>query len=86
VVAWPAPNPDTHVRVRIGARDVQAACNVGIPATDLDAQWTKLTHKFHALVEPLLGAAATTRLAALCRDLDAQRDLGELWRLARGEA
>jgi hypothetical protein len=25
--------------------------NVGIPLTDLDAQWTKLIRKFHALVD-----------------------------------
>jgi 2-methylcitrate dehydratase PrpD len=86
VVAWDAPNADTRARIRVGGRTVEAACNVGIPATDLDAQWTKLTHKFRALVEPVLGVAAAGKLTTLCRELDASSDLDELWRLARGEA
>jgi 2-methylcitrate dehydratase PrpD len=86
VVAWPTPNPDTRARIRVGDRSIEAACNVGIPATDLEAQWQKLTHKFHALVEPLLGAGVATRLAGLCRDLDTGADLAALWQLARGEA
>ena len=55
--------------------------DVGIPMTDLDAQWARLEAKFRALVGPILGEARTSRLAALCRDLDSVEDIGEVMRL-----
>jgi len=86
VVAWPEPRPDTKVTVHVGSRAFDATTNVGIPAADLDAQWAKLTHKFHALVDPLLGSGNATQLASLCQDLEKNRDLADFWRLTRGVA
>ncbi len=40
-------------------REIRIAYNVGIPATDVDAQEQKLVAKFNALVEPVLGRAKT---------------------------
>ncbi len=86
VVAWPHANPNSRAKVRVGTHTYEAATNVGIPAADLNAQWDKLIHKFHALTEPVLGAAAAAQLAALCRNLEAAADLDALWPLLRGDA
>jgi 2-methylcitrate dehydratase PrpD len=86
VVAWPDARPETRVRISVGERVYEASMNVGIPLTDLDAQWQKLTQKFHALVDPLLGRAAADTLVDLCRNLDAATDLKPFWRLIRGAA
>ena len=39
--------------------------DVGVPATDLDAQEARLVAKFHTLVEPLLGAEKTGALRSM---------------------
>ena len=67
VVAWPEARPETRVRIGVGDRTFETATNVGIPLTDLDAQWTKLTRKFHALVDPLLGGNGAAQLVETCR-------------------
>ena len=67
-------------------RVFEASMNVGIPLQDLDVQWQKLTQKFHALVDPLLGRDAADTLVDLCRNLEAVSDLKPFWRLIRGTA
>jgi len=86
VIAWPNAKPETRARVRVGDRTVEAETNVGIPATDLDAQWERLIRKFRALVDPVLGANVATELADMCQRLDEVADLEPFWRAIRGAA
>ena len=86
VVAWPDARPETRVRVRVGDHTFETATNVGIPLTDLDAQWTRLVRKFHALVDPLLGGNNAGQLVETCRHLDTTDNLDAFWRLLRGAA
>ncbi len=52
-------------------RSITESFDVSRPAADLDDQWSRLETKFRSLVEPLLGAERTERLAAACRGLEA---------------
>jgi 2-methylcitrate dehydratase PrpD len=76
---------DTRVEIRIGNMLHTAELDVGVPARDLDAQWLSLSRKFHALVTPALGAAAADHIEGLCRTLETQTDLTELFTLLRGQ-
>ncbi|MFU8815901.1 MAG: MmgE/PrpD family protein [Pseudomonadales bacterium] len=79
VVAHERPRPETRVTVRtVGGETFSAEANVAIPATDLDAQWRRLSAKFHTLVEPILGASRTQALADCCRRFADLADLGQL--------
>ncbi len=86
VVAWPSAKPETRARIRVGDRTFETELNVGVPATDLDAQWERLVRKFHALVDPLLGDEVATQLADTCRSLERVDDLEPFWRAIRGAA
>ena len=86
VVAWPTAKAETRARVRVGTQTYEAETNVGIPATDLDAQWERLIRKFRALVDPVLGANVATELADMCQRLDEVADLEPFWRAIRGAA
>jgi 2-methylcitrate dehydratase PrpD len=86
VVAWPTAKAETRARVRVGDRTFETEMNVGIPATDLDAQWERLRAKFRALVDPVLGANVATELADACQRLDDVADLEPFWRAMRGAA
>jgi len=68
------------VKLRDG-REVRETLDVGIPMTDLDAQWARLESKFRALVTPILGGERTEKLIAVCRDLDNVEDVGEVTKL-----
>ncbi len=82
VLAHERPRPETRVRIRTSdGGDFTTEANVAIPATDLDAQWQRLTEKFHTLADPLLGAAAAETVEDSCRrlaDLDSLAQLAEL--------
>ena len=86
VVAWPDARPETRARIRVGNESFEAATNVGIPLTDYELQWRKLTSKFHALVDPLLGRESALTLAQMCGDLEHVTDLAPFWRAIRGRA
>ena len=86
VVAWPDARPETRVRIGVGDRAYETATNVGIPLTDLDAQWTKLIRKFHALVDPVLGGNSAAQLVETCRNLEHETHLDGFWKLIRGAA
>jgi len=86
VVARSDQRRETKVEIRAGNTVVEAELDVGIPATDLDAQWEALSRKFHALVDPALGAEDAARIEALVRALDAEDDLDEFFTLIRGKA
>jgi 2-methylcitrate dehydratase PrpD len=85
VSAWPSPRAESQVRVRANGVDHVAEVDVGIPLTDLDVQWSKLTNKFHALVDRRLGAKQAHALANIVRTLDTHDDLGALCTLMRGD-
>ena len=85
VSAWPAPRAESQVRIRVDGVDHVAEINVGIPLTDLDVQWTKLTNKFHALADRRLGARRARELVAIVRSLESHDDLGALCTSMRGD-
>jgi 2-methylcitrate dehydratase PrpD len=86
VVAWPQPRAETRVRIQLGDRACEHETNVGVPATDLDAQWRSLVAKFHALVDPRLGRDKTERLVETCRHLEQASDLTTFFESIRGTA
>lgn len=49
--------------------------DVGAPMRDLAAQWDKLVGKFHALTDPLIGAARADAVARLVQDFERQPDV-----------
>jgi 2-methylcitrate dehydratase PrpD len=62
--------PETRVRIHTNAgTTLDAEANVAIPAADLDAQWQRLTEKFHVLAAPVLGRRAAEAVEDLCRRL-----------------
>jgi 2-methylcitrate dehydratase PrpD len=77
---------DTHVRIETPRGAFERELDVGIPSRDLDAQWTALARKFHALVAPRLGDNATSRIEALCRTIEQQANLDDFFALIRGHA
>jgi 2-methylcitrate dehydratase PrpD len=86
VVAWPEARAETRVRIRARDQVYEGAANVGIPQTDLDAQWHALIRKFHALVEPRLGRDCANRLVETCRYLDDATNLDAFFDTIRGAA
>jgi 2-methylcitrate dehydratase PrpD len=70
------------VRLKDG-RSLSRAGDVSQPLRDLAAQQDKLERKFRHLATPALGEAGAARAVALCRTLETQPDLGELFGLLR---
>jgi 2-methylcitrate dehydratase PrpD len=62
-------------------RTLIAEADVGIPATDTDAQWTKLTVKARAIATPVIGADRVEAIIAEVAGLDEARELSGLMRL-----
>ncbi len=83
VSAWDQPRAESRVRMHVAGEWLEEDCNVAVPLTDLDLQWYKLTTKFHALVDPLMGRERANSIENLCRTLDAQSDLDPLFALLR---
>jgi 2-methylcitrate dehydratase PrpD len=71
------------VVVRAGGRELSAEFDSGIPATDLDAQWSKLSAKFHALAEPIIGRDSANTLHATIERIESVPNVRELLQLAR---
>ena len=86
VVAWPEARPETRVRIGVGDRATKRKPTSVFRSTDLDAQWTKLIRKFHALVDPVLGGNSAAQLVETCRNLEHEEDLDAFWKLIRGAA
>ena len=59
------------------------SANVGIPASNLDAQWEKLTSKFHAIAGPVVGQGRARELAAAIRNLESLDNFADLGPLLR---
>ncbi len=77
--------PHTLAEVRVTLNDGQvlrARYDSGVPASDLNAQQTRLDAKFMSLAEPVLGRGQAEQLAGAVASLDRVDQLGELTRLA----
>lgn len=57
------------IRTRDG-REITEQANVGVPATDLDAQWRRLVAKARTIVTPVIGAQRFEQLVAAVDTLD----------------
>jgi 2-methylcitrate dehydratase PrpD len=73
-------NYHTEVEVELtDGRVVRALGNVSQPAgTELARQWTRLTAKFAALAEPILGAARAARVVECVAGLETLQQISEL--------
>ena len=81
----PTRAPKRASRIGVGNDAYETATNVGIPLTDLDAQWAKLIRKFHALVDPLLGGNERRDNWSKCAAIsNTKTDLDAFWRCIRG--
>ena len=72
------PATRATVVVRGKGRELSAEADTGQPARDLDAQWAKLSAKFFALAEPVLGrenASALHRAIEQIEDAPSMRDI-----------
>ncbi|MDP9180504.1 MAG: MmgE/PrpD family protein [Chloroflexota bacterium] len=79
------PATRATVAVRAGGRELTAEADTGSPANDLEAQWSKLSAKFFALAEPVIGrenARALHSAIADIEDVPSVRDLASLLRPA----
>jgi hypothetical protein len=73
------------VVVRAGGRDLTAEADTGRPASDLHAQWAKLSGKFQTLAEPAIGpdnAANLLRAVERIEDASSMREVTSLMRPA----
>jgi 2-methylcitrate dehydratase PrpD len=66
----------------VDGRRLTARHDAGIPAADIAEQGSRLTAKFGALVEPVVGAPRARELCQMVAGLDGLGDFGELARLA----
>jgi hypothetical protein len=60
-------------------RTLSRAANVAIPATDLNAQWTRLLAKARSIAEPVLGASRFDRFVDAVAALDRAPSLQPLF-------
>src|SRR5271166_2622401 len=84
---WQENWPQTLSELDLGlvdGRRLSTRHDAGIPAADIAEQGRRLTAKFDALVEPLLGAPRARELRRMIADLDDVTDVGSLARLAIG--
>ncbi len=63
-------------------RVLSSEADVGMPESDADLQWKRLTGKFDALVIPVLGSRKTAELIALVETLDNVSDIAVLMKEA----
>jgi 2-methylcitrate dehydratase PrpD len=76
--SFPRQSPATvDIALRNGTT-VSKTLDVGEPAQDLEAQWRRLSHKFHSLVDPILGSDAAHACIDQCAHLEAAMDLHTL--------
>ena len=80
-----APRHGATVKITLkDGRELTAKANVGVPATDLDNQWSKLSEKFEALTTPILGAEKSERLRAAVATMDNAADVRGLMQMVAG--
>lgn len=68
----------------IDGRTISADADVGRPASELSAQWSKLSQKFIALTEPVIGTENTEALLAEIASLETINDTTRLMQLLSG--
>ena len=78
---WPQTLCEMDLEL-VDGRRVSARHDAGIPATDIAGQRERISAKFDALVEPVVGAARARELREVIVDLDNLTDIGGLARLA----
>jgi 2-methylcitrate dehydratase PrpD len=62
-------------------RTLIAEADVGIPATDTDAQWTKLTAKARSIATPVIGTERVEKLIAAVAEMDEATEITSLMQL-----
>ena len=86
-IEWQDSWPQTLAELEIELADgnhLTACHDAGIPAADIADQGRRLTAKFDALVEPVLGAPRTRELRETIAGLDHLADVADLAKLAAG--
>jgi 2-methylcitrate dehydratase PrpD len=78
---WPQTLCEMDLEL-VDGRRVSTRHDAGIPATDIAGQRERLSAKFDALVEPVVGAPRARELREVIVDLDNLTDIGGLARLA----
>jgi len=81
--SWPQTLADLKLELADGRRET-ARHDAGIPAANIDEQGERLSAKFDALVEPVLGGPRTRELREMIFGLYELADSGGLARLAAG--
>jgi 2-methylcitrate dehydratase PrpD len=81
--SWPQTLSELELQLADGRR-VTARHDAGIPAADIADQGRRLSAKFDALVEPVLGAPRTRELRETIAGLDRLPDVADLAKLAAG--
>jgi hypothetical protein len=76
--SFPRQSPASVDIVLRHGETVSKTLDVGEPARDLKAQWARLTHKFHSLVDPILGVEAANACIDQCASLEEAADLHTL--------
>ncbi len=85
VSAHETPRRDTRVAVRLkDGGKLETDWNVAVPERDLDLQWQKLTDKFRALSEPVVGKQKSHEVLDTVRGLDGANSLERLFSAVRG--
>jgi 2-methylcitrate dehydratase PrpD len=59
-------------------RSLALSANVGVPASDLGAQWEKLQNKFYAIATPVIGKGRAQELTAAINDLESIGNFADL--------
>ena len=80
---WPHTRADMEIETTDGAR-VTASYDAGVPAADVMEQGRRLEQKFHALVDPILGAPRAREIVSLVQRFDSLADLRELAKACAG--
>lgn len=77
--------PATHAILIVHAkgRELTAEADTGEPASDLDAQWSKLSAKFFALAEPVIGRDNARELQSAIADIEGVPTVRHLTSLLR---
>jgi 2-methylcitrate dehydratase PrpD len=78
---WPQTLAELELEL-VDGRHLSVRHDAGIPAADIDEQGRRLAAKFHALSEPVLGAARSRELRETIASFDSLADIGSLTRLA----
>jgi len=77
---WPHTRAEMEIATTDGAH-VSSVYDAGVPAEDVMEQGRRLVQKFHALVDPVLGAARAREIVALVHAFDSLPDVRGLARV-----